>query len=77
MNDYSENAIKPLFPNNVFAVKQAITAIKNYGFSGAEKIILLLHEYNLKSIGIHSAISGSNADAELLKELSVKIISCA
>jgi DNA polymerase-3 subunit delta len=75
MNDHSENAIKPLFYNNLFAAKQAVTAIKNYGFAGTEKIILLLHEYNLKSIGINSAISGSNADAELLKELSVKIIS--
>ena len=59
MNDYSENALKPYFYNNPFAAKQAITAIKNYGFSGAEKIILLLHEYNLKNIGINSAVSGS------------------
>jgi hypothetical protein len=35
----------------------------------------LLHEYNLKSIGINSAVSGATADGELLKELSVKIIS--
>ncbi len=75
MNDYSENTLKPLFYNNVFAAKQAITAIKNYGFSGAEKILLLLHEYNLKGIGINTATSGSAADAAFLKELSVKIIS--
>jgi DNA polymerase-3 subunit delta len=75
LNDYSENSLKPLFYNNVFAAKQAITAIKNYGFSGTEKILLLLHDYNLKGIGINTAISGSAADAELLKELSVKIIS--
>ena len=74
LNDTSENAIKPFFYNNIFAAKQASIAIKNYGFSGAEKIILLLHEYNLKSIGINSAIGGSAADAEFLKELSVKII---
>ena len=55
-----------------FAAKQALTAIKNYGFSGAEKIILLLHEYNLKGIGINSAISGSAADAELLKRTGCK-----
>lgn len=76
LNDHSENSIKPFFYNNPFAAKQALTAIKNYGFSGAEKIILLLHEYNLKGIGINSAISGTAADAEFLKELSVKIISC-
>lgn len=77
MNDYSENALKPLFYNNPFAARQALTAVKNYGFSGAEKIILLLHEYNLKGIGINSAISGSAADGEFLKELAAKIIMAA
>jgi len=75
LNDHSENTFKPYFYNNPFAAKQAVTAVKNYGFSGSEKIILLLHEYNLKGIGINSAISGSGADGELLKEMVVKIIS--
>lgn len=75
LNDYSEKTLAPFFFNS-FAAKQALVAIKNYGFSGTEKIILLLHEYNLKSIGINSANSGSAADAEFLKELCVKIISC-
>ena len=75
LNSTSEEALKPLFYYNAFAAKQASVAIKNYGFSGAEKIVLLLHEYNLKSIGINSAVSGAAADSELLKELSVKIIS--
>ena len=56
LNDYSEYTLKPLFYNNIFAAKQALTAIKNYGFSGTEKILLLLHEYNLKGIGINSVI---------------------
>jgi len=77
MNDHSENALKPLFYYNVFAAKQAATAVKHYGFSGAEKIILLLHQYNLKNIGINTAISGSAADAEFMKEMVVKIISCS
>jgi DNA polymerase-3 subunit delta len=71
-NDYNENTLKPFFYNNPFAAKQALTAIKNYGFSGAEKIILLLHEYNLKGIGVNSS---TNEDGELLKEMAVKIIS--
>jgi DNA polymerase-3 subunit delta len=71
-NDHNENALKPFFYNNPFAAKQAVIAIKNYGFSGAEKIILLLHEYNLKSIGINSS---TNEDGELLKEMAVKIMS--
>jgi DNA polymerase-3 subunit delta len=73
--DQSENALKPYFYNNFFAAKQALFAVKNYGFSGAEKAILLLHEYNLKVIGINSAIGGNAAVGELLKELTVKIIS--
>lgn len=75
LNSTTEEALKPLFYYNAFAAKQAAGAIKNYGFAGAEKIILLLHEYNLKSIGINSAISGTSADGELMKELCVKIIS--
>ena len=68
----SEATLKPLFYNNPFAVKQAIVAINNYGYSGTEKILLLLHEYNLKNIGINN---GGISDADLLKELAVKIIS--
>ncbi len=68
----SEAALKPLFYNNPFAVKQAIVAINNYGYSGTEKTLLLLHEYNLKNIGINN---GGSTDADLLKELAVKIIS--
>jgi DNA polymerase-3 subunit delta len=72
--ELSENSLKPLFYNNPFAVKQAILAINNYGFAGAEKILLLLHEYNLKNIGINNAYSGSTGDGEILRELAVKII---
>ena len=71
LNDYSENAVKPLFYNNPYAAKQAVIAIKNYGFSGTEKILLLLHEYNLKGIGINNV---GNSDASLLKELVAKIM---
>jgi len=70
-SNLSEAALKPLFYHNPFAVKQAIVAINNYGYSGTEKILLLLHEYNLKNIGINN---GGSSDADLLKELAVKII---
>ena len=70
-SNLSEATLKPLFYNNPFAVKQAIVAINNYGYSGTEKILLLLHEYNLKNIGINN---GGSSDADLLKELAVKII---
>jgi DNA polymerase-3 subunit delta len=71
-SNLSEATLKPLFYNNPFAVKQAIVAINNYGYSGTERILLLLHEYNLKNIGINNS---GITEAGLLKELAVKIIS--
>ena len=52
-----------------FFMKDYLKASKTYGFSGTEKILLLLHQYNLKSIGINSA---RVEDADLMKELVVK-----
>lgn len=72
MNDKSERALKPLFFNNPYLVQQATDTLLNYSFAEIEKAILLLHDYNLKSIGINShGVSGSS----LLKELAYKIIS--
>lgn len=71
LDDQSEYAVKALFYNNSFAAKDAISAAKLFGLQGIEKILLLLHQYNLRSIGIHDA---GTSDADLLKELVVKII---
>jgi DNA polymerase III subunit delta len=71
MPDKSENAVKSMFYNNPFAARQAIDTMKNYGYEGVEKAILLLHAYNLRAIGIND--SGSS-DASLMKELAVKMI---
>ena len=54
-------------------LKQAQIMMKNYGYAGMEKIILLLHQYNLKSIGVGD--TGTNS-ASLMKELVVKMILC-
>lgn len=71
MADKSEKAIKPLFLFNPAAVSQATAALKNYSYSDLEKNILLLHHYNLKSIGIGSpAVS----DSSLMKELIYKMM---
>ncbi len=69
--DKSEKAVASLFYNNPFAAKQALLSYKIYGLNGIEKALLLLHQYNLKSIGIND--TGTN-DAELMKEMSVKMI---
>ncbi len=54
-----------------YFVKDYLQAAKNYGFSGIENVLLLLHQYNLKSVGVNSV---AVEDGSLLKELVVKII---
>jgi len=71
MADKSENGVKSLFYNNPFAAKEGLAAAKLYGYEGVEKALLLLHEYNLKSIGIHSM---NVSDGSLLKEMVVKMM---
>ncbi len=56
---------------NSFFVKDYLSAAKNYGLEGAERAILLLHQYNLRSIGINDA---GYEDGELLKEMVFKLI---
>jgi DNA polymerase-3 subunit delta len=68
----SEEAFKPLFNYNLFSARQGITAAKNYGYAGVERAVLLLHHYNLRSIGVNDI---GTEDASLLKELVVKLIS--
>lgn len=74
MPDKSEKAIAAIFYNNYFAARQALHTYKLYGFTGIEKVLLLLHQYNLKSIGVND--TGTN-DAELMKELTVKVMEMA
>jgi DNA polymerase III subunit delta len=71
MADKSEGAIKHLFFNNIFAAKDALAAAKKYTYDGVERSLLLLHEYNLKSVGINST---NTSDASLLKEMVVKMM---
>ncbi len=71
MVDKSENSVKPLFYNNIFAARQAIGTMKNYGYDGVERVLLLLHAYNLKSVGINDA---GTEHASLMKELAVKMM---
>lgn len=71
MNDKSDAALKPFFYFNPVSLKQAHEMMKNYGYSGLEKLILLLHQYNLKSIGVgDTGTSGSS----LMKEMVVKMM---
>ncbi|MEO5649519.1 MAG: DNA polymerase III subunit delta [Ginsengibacter sp.] len=71
MPDKSERSLRPLFYNNPYLVEQALNTIKNYTYSQTENAILLLHDYNLKTIGINSY---GASPASLMKELSYKIM---
>lgn len=71
MPDKTEKALRPMFYNNPYAARQALETVLNYSYAGVEQTLMLLHEYNLKSLGINSA---SIPDASLMKELAVKII---
>ena len=73
MTDKSERALKPLFSFNSHLVDQILDTIKNYSFSQIEQIIILLHDANLKSIGIDSY---GLSPAAIMKELSYKIMNC-
>ncbi len=71
MVDKSDNALKFVFSNNIYAAKEALQSSKTYGIEGIEKILLLLHEYNLRSIGIKDT---GTPHGDLMKEMVVKMI---
>jgi len=54
-----------------FFVKDYLHASKAYEYAGVERVLLLLHQYNLKSIGINAA---PTEDGSLLKEMVYKIM---
>jgi len=56
---------------NPWFVKDYLKAANLSGYAGVEKILLLLHNYNLKSVGVHDA---GTEDGSLLKEMLVKMM---
>jgi DNA polymerase-3 subunit delta len=56
---------------NPFFVKDYLRTINIYSYADVEKLLLLLSDYNLKSIGINNP---GASDASLLKEMVVKMI---
>ena len=71
MPDKSEQTLKPIYSYNSHLVEHVLQTIKNYSFLEIEQVILLLHDANLKSIGIGST---SLSTGSLMKELSYKIM---
>lgn len=54
-----------------FFLKDYTAAARKFGPEGTERAILLLHQYNLRSIGINDA---GNEDGELMKELVFRML---
>jgi DNA polymerase-3 subunit delta len=71
LNSRDEKTIASATGINPFFVKDYLQALNYYSFPEVEKAILLLHQYNLKSVGVGD--SGTE-DASLLKEMVYKII---
>ena len=55
-----------------FSIRNYKEAARLYGYKGTELNLLLLHQYNLKSVGVGAA---STDDSSLLKELIFKMTS--
>jgi len=66
-----EKSIAAAIGVHAFFVKDYMMAARNYNYAGVESALLLLHNYNLRSIGVGSA---ATEDASLLKEMVVKIM---
>lgn len=71
MSDSSDQSLKPLFYNNISGLQQGKMMMKNYGYQGVEKLLLLLHHYNLRSIGVGD--SGTSGPM-LMKEMVAKMM---
>jgi len=66
-----EKTIAAIIGVNPYFMKEYMQAAKLYTYPGVERALLLLHSYNLKSIGVGSA---ATEDASLMKELVVKMM---
>ncbi len=72
LSSMDEASVKGMFYGNAFVAREAIGTAKSFGIQGTEKLMLLLHEYNLRSVGVNNA---GTSDSGLLKEMVVKMIS--
>ena len=70
-NSKDEKTIAVNIGVNPFFVKDYVLTAKNYGYNGVENALLLLHHYNLRSVGVNDT---GTSDASLLKEMVVKML---
>ena len=72
LNSRDEKAVAAATGINPFFIKDYLLAAGKYSFPEVEKSLLLLHQYNLRSVGVNDT---GTEDASLLKEMVYKIIS--
>ncbi len=70
-NGGNEEAIAAEIGVMRYFVKDYLTTLRQYGVDGIKKILLVLHQYNLKSVGVHTT---PMRPGELLKEMVVKMM---
>jgi DNA polymerase-3 subunit delta len=71
INSREEKTVATNLGVNPFFVKDYLKAVQLYSYQEVERLILLLGDYNLRSIGINDP---GTEDASLLKEMVVKMI---
>jgi DNA polymerase-3 subunit delta len=70
-NAKDEKTIAANIGVNAWFVKDYMLVARNYGYDGVEKALLLLHHYNLRSVGVNDI---GTSDASLLKEMVMKMV---
>jgi len=70
-NNVDEKSVALTIGVNPYFVKDYMLAARNYGFEGVQNALLLLHHYNLRSVGVGDS---GTSDGALMKELVVKIM---
>lgn len=68
---HDEKSVAAALGINPYFIKDYMHAANLYKFEGVEKILLLLHTYNLRSVGVNDA---GTEDASLMKEMVVKMM---
>jgi DNA polymerase-3 subunit delta len=71
LNTRDEKSVATSISVNPFFIKDYLKAASIYTYPDVEKLLLLLSDYNLKSIGIKNS---ATPDASLLKEMVFKMI---
>lgn len=71
MQQRDEKTVASTLGVNPYFVRDYLGAAGKYDMEGVEKVLLLLHQFNLRSVGVHD---GGTSDAGLLKEMVVKMM---